>query len=160
MLLVLNLPLVGMWVKVLRIPRPYLYAGILSFAALGAYALHFNVFDTLILLVVGLVGFLMRRYGYPVAPMVVGGILGPMAEEQLRKSMAISQGDLLYLVHSPFAIVAYGTLAAIIGLGIWLKRRKARLEATPTLVPTGAITAVDEREVERSRAEQRPSLEE
>ena len=150
MLLVLNLPLVGMWVKVLRIPRPYLYAGILSFAALGAYALHFNVFDTLILLVVGLVGFLMRRYGYPVAPMVVGGILGPMAEEQLRKSMAISQGDLLYLVHSPFAIVAYGTLAVIIGLGIWLKRRKARLEATPTLVPTGAIAAVDEREAEKS----------
>jgi putative tricarboxylic transport membrane protein len=149
MLLVLNLPLVGMWVKVLRIPRPYLYAGILSFAALGAYALHFNVFDTLILLVVGLVGFLMRRYGYPVAPMVVGGILGPMAEEQLRKSMAISQGDLLYLVHSPFAIVAYGTLAVIIGLGIWLKRRKTRLEATPTLVPTGAIAAVDEREPEK-----------
>ena len=136
MLLVLNLPLVGMWVKVLRIPRPYLYAGILSFAALGAYALHFNVFDTLILLVIGLVGFLMRRYGYPVAPMVVGGILGPMAEEQLRKSMAISQGDLAYLVHSPFAIVAYGTLAVIIVVGIWLKRRKARLEASvPELVP-------------------------
>ena len=86
--------------------------------------------DTLSLLVIGLIGFLMRRYGYPVAPMVVGGILGPMAEEQLRKSMAISQGDLSYLVHSPFAIIAYSTLAVIVGLGIWLKRRKARLEAS------------------------------
>jgi putative tricarboxylic transport membrane protein len=143
LLLVLNLPLVGMWVKVLRIPRPYLYAGILAFAGLGAYALHFNVFDTLTLLVVGVVGFLMRRYGYPVAPMVVGGILGPMAEEQLRKSMAISQGDLAYLVHSPFAIAAYGTLALIVVTGIWLKHRKARLEASPTLVPTAAIAAID-----------------
>ncbi|HEY9365186.1 MAG TPA: tripartite tricarboxylate transporter permease [Agromyces sp.] len=150
MLLVLNLPLVGMWVKVLRIPRPYLYAGILAFAGLGAYALHFNVFDTVTLLVVGLVGFFMRRYGYPVAPMVVGGILGPMAEEQLRKSMAISQGDLAYLVHSPFAIVAYSTLAVIIVLGVWLKRRKAKLEATPTLVPTAAIAAIDDREHETS----------
>jgi putative tricarboxylic transport membrane protein len=143
LLLVLNLPLVGMWVKVLRIPRPYLYAGILAFAGLGAYALHFNVFDTLTLLVVGVVGFLMRRYGYPVAPMVVGGILGPMAEEQLRKSMAISQGDPAYLVHSPFAIAAYGALALIVVTGIWLKRRKARLEASPTLVPTGAVAAID-----------------
>jgi len=53
-----------------------------------------------------------------------------MAEEQLRKSMAISQGDLAYLVHSPFAIIAYSTLAVIIALGMWLKRRKARLEAS------------------------------
>jgi putative tricarboxylic transport membrane protein len=128
---------------VLRIPRPYLYAGIMAFAGLGAYALHFNVFDTLTLLVVGVVGFLMRRYGYPVAPMVVGGILGPMAEEQLRKSMAISQGDLAYLVHSPFAVAAYVTLAVIVVTGIWLKRRKARLEASPTLVATAAIAAVD-----------------
>jgi putative tricarboxylic transport membrane protein len=75
--------------------------------------------------------------------MVVGGILGPMAEEQLRKSMAISQGDPAYLVHSPFAIAAYGALALIVVTGIWLKRRKARLEASPTLVPTGAVAAID-----------------
>ncbi|MGW4927557.1 tripartite tricarboxylate transporter permease [Agromyces sp. NPDC004153] len=144
LLLVLNLPLVGMWVKVLRIPRPYLYAGILAFAGLGAYALHFNVVDVLILLVIGVVGFLMRRYGYPIAPMVVGGILGPMAEEQLRKAMAISQGDVAYLVHSPFAIAAYATLAVIITTGLWLKRRRARLEASPKLVATSAIAAIED----------------
>jgi putative tricarboxylic transport membrane protein len=130
MLLVLNLPLVGMWVRVLQIPRHYLYAGILTFAAMGAFAVNFIAADVMILLVIGVIGFFMRRYGYPVAPMVVGGILGPMAEEQLRKSMAISQGDLSYLVHSPFAITAYTTLALIVGLGMWLKRRKARLEAS------------------------------
>ena len=151
LLIVLNLPLVGMWVKVLQIPRPYLYAGILAFAGLGAYALRFNIIDILILLIIGVVGFLMRRYGYPVSPMVVGGILGPMAEEQLRKAMAISQGDILYLVQSPFAIVAYGALAVIIVTGVWLKRRRARIEAAPKLVPTSAIPAVTEEDETASR---------
>lgn len=138
MLLVLNLPLIGMWVKVLQIPRPYLYAGILTFAGLGAYALHFNIVDILTLFVVGLIGFFMRRYGYPVAPMVVGGILGPMAEEQLRKAMAISQGNIVYLVHSPFSWITYGALAVIIILGVWLKHRRARYESTP-LMSTEAV---------------------
>jgi putative tricarboxylic transport membrane protein len=67
-----------------------------------------------------------------------------MAEEQLRKAMAISQGDILYLVHSPFAIVAYSALAVIIATGLWLKRRKAKIEAAPKLVPTSAISAIEE----------------
>ncbi|WP_141881126.1 tripartite tricarboxylate transporter permease [Homoserinimonas aerilata] len=129
MLLVLNLPLVGIWVKVLQIPRPYLYAGILLFAALGAYATKFNHLDVLILLAVGVVGFLMRRFGYPVAPMVIGGILGPMAETQLRKTLAISQGDLSALVTSPFAAAAYAILLVLLLLGLWLKRRQARVES-------------------------------
>lgn len=129
MLLILNLPLVGMWVKVLQIPRHYLYAGILVFAGLGAYALNFTVFDVGAILVIGLIGFMMRRHGYPVAPMVVGSILGPMAEEQLRKAMAISQGDASYLVQSPFAIATYSALALIVLLGLWLKRRQRRLES-------------------------------
>lgn len=128
MLLALNLPLVGMWVKVLQIPRPYLYAGILMFAALGAFAMNFNPLDVVILLVIGIVGFVMRRYGYPVAPMVVGGILGPIAETQLRKTLAISQGDLTALVTSPFAASAYLALIVLIGLALWLRRRKARME--------------------------------
>ena len=128
MLLVLNLPLVGIWVKVLQVPRPYLYAGIMLFAALGSFAMNFNYLDVLILLVIGLVGFLMRRYGYPVAPMVIGGILGPMAETQLRKTLAISQGDLTALVTSPFSAVAYVALAVLLVVGLWLKRRQAQVE--------------------------------
>ncbi|GAA1227136.1 tripartite tricarboxylate transporter permease [Rhodoglobus aureus] len=131
MLLVLNLPLVGIWVKVLQVPRPYLYSGILLFAALGAFAMNFNYLDVLILLVVGLVGFLMRRFGYPVAPMVIGGILGPMAETQLRKALAISQGDLSALVTSPFAAVAYVSLVAFLALGLFLKHRQLRMESEP-----------------------------
>jgi putative tricarboxylic transport membrane protein len=128
MLLVLNLPLVGMWVKVLQIPRPYLYAGIIMFAALGAFSVSFNVVDVVVLLIVGIVGFLMRRYGYPVAPMVIGGILGPMAETQLRKALAISQGDLTTLVASPFSVIAYASLLLLLVAGLWLRRREQRMD--------------------------------
>jgi putative tricarboxylic transport membrane protein len=124
MLVVLNLPLVGMWVRVLRIPRHYLYAGIILFGALGSYALNFSPVDVLLLVLIGLAGFFMRRYGYPVAPLVVGMILGPMAEDRLRRSLAISQGDLSYLVTSPFAATAYIAIVVLVAVGIWLKRRE------------------------------------
>jgi putative tricarboxylic transport membrane protein len=124
MLVVLNLPLVGMWVRVLRIPRHYLYAGIILFGALGSYALNFSPVDVLLLVLIGLAGFFMRRYGYPVAPLVVGMILGPMAEDRLRRSLAISQGDLSYLVTSPFAATAYAAIVVLLAVGIWLKRRE------------------------------------
>jgi len=85
-------------VKLLQIPRPYLYAGILLFAAFGAYALNFAVVDILILLIIGVLGYFLRRYGFPVAPLVVGMILGPMGEEQLRRALQLSQGDLTTLI--------------------------------------------------------------
>src|SRR3990170_2972381 len=107
MLLVLNLPLVGIWVKLLQIPRPYLYAGILTFAALGAFAVNFSTVDIVILLVIGVLGYFLRRFGYPIAPLVIGLILGPMAEAQLRRALQLSQGDLTALVTSPFAAVCY-----------------------------------------------------
>ncbi|WP_116951035.1 tripartite tricarboxylate transporter permease [Jiangella endophytica] len=127
MLLVFNLPLVGLWVKVLQIPRHYLYAGILTFAALGSYALNFSPVDLLLLLGIGLAGFFMRRHGYPAAPLVVGMILGPMAEEQVRRTLAISQGDLSALVTSPFAAVAYGLLLVLLVLALWARQRERRL---------------------------------
>ncbi|MDQ2588893.1 tripartite tricarboxylate transporter permease [Saccharothrix yanglingensis] len=133
MLLVLNLPLVKIWVKVLQIPRPYLYAGILLFAALGTYAVNFVVDDLVVLLIIGLVGFFMRRHGYPVAPLVVGLILGPMAEEQVRRTLQISEGDLSALVTSPFAAVAYSILALVLVLATVLRLRRRR-----TPVTTGA----------------------
>ncbi|SDU67980.1 tripartite tricarboxylate transporter permease [Jiangella alkaliphila] len=127
MLLVFNLPLVGLWVKVLQIPRHYLYAGILTFAALGSYALNFSPVDLLLLLGIGVAGFFMRRHGYPAAPLVVGMILGPMAEEQVRRTLAISQGDLSALVTSPFAAAAYALLLVLLGLALWAKQRERRL---------------------------------
>ena len=129
MLLILNLPLVGIWVKILQIPRPYLYAGILVFAGLGAFSLNFTPVDVGILLVVGVLGFFMRRYGYPIAPMVVGLILGPIFENQLRRSLAISQGDPTALIASPIAATIYISLIVIFALSYWMKRRQRVMES-------------------------------
>ncbi len=128
MLLVLNLPLVGIWVKLLQIPRPYLYAGILTFAALGAYATNFSVVDIGILLGIGVLGYFLRRFGYPIAPLVIGLILGPMAEAQLRRALQLSQGDLSALFTRPFAAVCYIALIVLVAGGLWLKHRQARVE--------------------------------
>jgi putative tricarboxylic transport membrane protein len=127
-LLVLNLPLVGMWVKLLEIPRPLLYAGILVFATLGAYGLRNSWFDLALLYIVGLIGFLMRRYDIPVAPVLVGMILGPLAEQQFRRALAISQGDLSIFVTQPIAATVLAiTALVLIGPPIWRRasiRRK------------------------------------
>jgi len=104
MLVILNLPLVGLWVQLLKIPTPWLYAGILMFAAMGSIATKGSVAELLMLMVFGFLGFMMRRHDYPVAPMVVGLILGPMAESQLRRALQISIGDPMVLVQSPIAV--------------------------------------------------------
>jgi putative tricarboxylic transport membrane protein len=114
LLVILNLPLVGVWVQLLKIPTPWLYAGILVFAAMGSIATKGSVAELLMLLVFGVIGFMMRRYGYPVAPMVVGLILGPMAESQFRRALQISLGDPMVLVQSPIA----ATLLAIAALAL------------------------------------------
>jgi putative tricarboxylic transport membrane protein len=111
MLLVLNLPLVGLWVKLLQIPRPQLYAGILVFATMGVYGMRQSSFDVFLLYAIGLAGFLMRRYGFPTAPVIVGMILGPLAEEQMRRSLSISQGD-------PRIFVTHGISALLLGLTV------------------------------------------
>jgi putative tricarboxylic transport membrane protein len=125
LLLVLNLPLVGIWVKVLAIPRPLLYAGILVFATLGAYSLHQSVVDLLTLYVFGLLGFVMRRWDIPVAPAVIGLILGPLAETQFRRALAISQGDLSVFITQPIAasVLAVSALLLLVPLFFRQSRR-------------------------------------
>ncbi len=110
LLLILNLPLVGIWVKLLRIPRPLLYAGILVFATLGTYGIRNDWFDLLLLYIIGVVGFFMRRYDFPVAPTIVGMILGPLAEQNLRRALSISRGDFSIFVTKPIC----ATILAII----------------------------------------------
>jgi putative tricarboxylic transport membrane protein len=118
LLLVLNLPLAPLWAKLLRIPRPYLYAGILFFASMGAYAVNGSSFDLVLLLALGLIGFGMRRFGLPVLPLIVGVILGPRVEEQGRRALQLSSGDVKGMFGgtdivtgafklSPVAIAAY-----------------------------------------------------
>ncbi|GII96672.1 tripartite tricarboxylate transporter permease [Sinosporangium siamense] len=125
MLLVLNLPLAPAWAKLLQIPRPYLYAGILFFASMGAYAVNAQPLDLLLLAVLGLLGFGMRRFGLPVLPLIVGVILGPRAELQGRRSLQLTGGELSGLIGGPVSITIYVIIALVLA---WpLLRRTARL---------------------------------
>ncbi|MCR1782152.1 tripartite tricarboxylate transporter permease [Nocardioides carbamazepini] len=114
LLLVLNLPMAPLWARLLRIPRPYLYAGILFFASLGAYSVNFQAFDLALLLVLGILGFFMRRFGIPVLPLIIGVILGPKLEEQLTTALKISQGDVSTLWSEPVAVVVYAVMALLL----------------------------------------------
>lgn len=107
LLLILNLPLVRFWVKLLNIPRPYLFAGIVTFALLGAYAINTSIFDVQVAIVIGLVGFLFRRFGMPITPLILGLILGPNLELQFRRALQISGGDYSTLIASPLSKILY-----------------------------------------------------
>ena len=123
MLLVLNLPMIGLWVRLLTIPSHWLYPGILVFATLGTIGANPSAFELGVLLVFGLMGYGMRRFGYPLAPVVVGLILGPMAEQQLRRALAISQGDPMVLVQSPISIVLLLLAAVAVIVPVVLRAR-------------------------------------
>ena len=116
MLLVLNLPLVGLWVKLLKIPKPYLYAGILIFATVGVYGMRQSAFDLFLLYAIGVLGVVMRRFDFPTAPVVVGMILGPLAEAQLRNAMSIGEGSAMVFVQRPVSLVLIGVVVAVLVL--------------------------------------------
>jgi putative tricarboxylic transport membrane protein len=113
MLLVLNLPLVGLWVKILSIPAPLLYGGILVFATIGTYGISQSPIDLILLYLIGGIGYLMRRYDFPTAPVIIGMILGPLAEQEFRRAMGISQGDPTVFLTHPLsaALLALAALA-------------------------------------------------
>jgi len=129
MLLVLNLPMVGLWVKLLKIPKPQLYAGILIFATVGAYGMRQSAFDLFLLYAIGVLGVLMRRFDFPTAPVVVGMILGPLAEAQLRNAMSIGEGSAAVFFQRPMSIVLIVIVLAVLILPRLAKRigdRRAR----------------------------------
>lgn len=129
LLLVLNLPLIGLWVKVLSIPKPQLYAGILVFATMGAFSLHQSVVDLVILYTFGVLGYGMRRCGFPVAPCVIGLILGPLAETQLRRALSISQGDWSVFFTHPISATVLALTALLLVAPLVLRRMRRRAAA-------------------------------
>jgi putative tricarboxylic transport membrane protein len=132
MLVVLNLPLVGLWARILKIPTPQLYAGILVFATIGTYGISNSVVDLVILYTLGIIAMFMRRFDFPTAPVVIGMILGPMAEQAMRQALTISQGDWSTFVTRPVSVCILAlAVAALAGPRLWgLVSR--RLERTPT----------------------------
>jgi putative tricarboxylic transport membrane protein len=130
MLLVLNLPLVGLWVRLLSIPQPLLYGGILVFSTLGVYSLSNSTFDLMLLFVIGIMGFIMRCYDFPVAPCIIGLILGPLAEAQFRRAMSISQGDAMVLLTHPISaallLMALAVLIVPIVVRVLTRKQETR----------------------------------
>uniref|UniRef100_UPI003F84F8C4 tripartite tricarboxylate transporter permease n=1 Tax=Actinosynnema sp. TaxID=1872144 RepID=UPI003F84F8C4 len=118
-LLILNLPFAPLWAKLLRVPRHYLYSGITVFAVLGVYATSSKILDLVLVLAIGLLGFAMRRYGLPVAPVLIGVILGPLAETEFRRALAVSGGDASIFVSHPIPIALYSVLlVALVLVGV------------------------------------------
>jgi putative tricarboxylic transport membrane protein len=104
-LLILNLPLVGAFVKLLSIPTSLLFSGVLAFVVLGAYALTFNIFPMLLLLVFGVLGYFMQEYDFPLAPAVLALVLEPLLETNLRRALDITGGDMSTFVTRPASLV-------------------------------------------------------
>ena len=125
MLLVLNLPLVGLWVKLLKIPRPPLYAGILIFATVGVYGMRQSSFDLFLMFGIGMLGVVMRRYDFPTAPVIVGMILGPLAEAQMRNALSIGEGKWGVFIERPMSASLLAVVVAVLVLPRLLKLVRA-----------------------------------
>jgi TctA family transporter len=127
MLIVLNLPLVGMWVKLLKVPYRFLYPAILAFCCIGIYSINNNVFDVYVTAAFGVAGYVFMRCGMEAAPLLLGLILGPMMEENLRRALLLSRGDFSTLVTRPLSaslLVATVFLLAIVALPSFSKKRE------------------------------------
>jgi TctA family transporter len=103
MLVILNLPLIGIWVKLLMVPYKYLYLMILVFCCMGVYSVNNNPFDVFVMVGFGLLGCVVRELGGEPAPLIMGMVLGPMMEEFLRRSMQLSRGDPLIFIERPIS---------------------------------------------------------
>jgi len=135
MLLVLNLPMIAIWVKLLQIPAPLLYAGILVFATIGTYGITQSPVDLILLYLIGGAGYLMRRYDFPVAPVIIGMILGPLAEQNFRQAMTISAGDWTVFFTRPLS----ATILALAALALFgPKLYQLALRPKPDHVPGDA----------------------
>jgi len=129
MLVVLNLPLIGMWVKLLTVPYRYLFPSILVFMAIGVFSLSNNPFDVLVMAVFGIVGYVCAKLECEPAPMILGFILGPLMEENLRRAMLLSRGDPTVFFTKPisavFMIASVVLLVAVALPAIRKKREEA-----------------------------------
>jgi putative tricarboxylic transport membrane protein len=133
MLVILNLPLIGVWVKMLTAPYRLLYPAILLFCCIGLYAIHNDAVDVLIGAAFGFLGYFFARLGCELAPLLLGFILGPLIEENLRRTLLISLGDPTIFVQRPislaFLLLTVALIAMLAAPGIQSLRKKAFIES-------------------------------
>ncbi|MBB5785501.1 tripartite tricarboxylate transporter permease [Jiangella mangrovi] len=122
LLFVINIPMIRLWVKILKIPAPFLFSGILVFATLGVYSIRNSYIDLLMVYAIGAIGLLMRRYDFPIAPAILGVILGPLVETQFRRALELGDGDFLVFLQRPFSAIVLGLAAVMIVLPLVSRR--------------------------------------
>jgi putative tricarboxylic transport membrane protein len=124
MLLALNLPMVGIFVNVLRVPYSFLYPSIIMFCVVGVYAVNGSVVDVWIALIMGALGYILRKLGFETAPIVLGAILAPMIELALRQSLAMSDGQYMIFISRPISgtLLAFGAALLLLNLVSWMVR--------------------------------------
>ena len=124
MLLILNLPLIGLWVQVLRVPYYLLYPLILLFCLIGSYSLDNRVGDVIIMLIFGVAGYLMKKFRYEGAPLVLALVLGRMLESNFRQSLILARGDFSIFVSRPISLAFLAVAALLLIIPVFTQRKK------------------------------------
>jgi putative tricarboxylic transport membrane protein len=134
MLLVLNLPLIGLWVQVLKVPYRFLFPLILLFCIIGVYSIGSSIFDIYVMIAFGVLGYLMRKLGYEPAPLVLAFVLGPMMENNLRKALILSDGSFRIFFERPISLaclaIALALLASAVLPALRARRQRIALETS------------------------------
>ncbi len=134
LLVLLNVPLIGIWVKMLAIPYKYLYPSAMFFVCIGVYAANNDFFQVGEVVVIGLFGYTLLRLGFHPAPILLGFVLGPRFEENFRRAMLISRGDIGVFVERPISAVFVGMCALLIGSQIYLRMRGSKTGLVPPVL--------------------------
>jgi TctA family transporter len=126
MLLILNIPLIGLWVKVLAVPYHFLYPTIIMFVCIGVFSVQNAAFDVWLVVVFGILGYFMRLLDFPAAPLILGFVLGPMMEEQFRRAMILAHGDMSTFIYHPISGTILGITLALLLLPVWSGIRRSQ----------------------------------
>jgi putative tricarboxylic transport membrane protein len=126
MLIVLNLPLVGLWVRLLRVPYRMLFPAILMFCCVGVYSVQSSTFDIVLVAVFGVVGYVFRKLECDALPLMLGFVLGPMLEEHFRRAMVLSKGNPAFFIERPVSAVMLAMAAGMLLLvaSSWVRRQR------------------------------------
>jgi TctA family transporter len=141
LLVILNVPMIAVWVKLLTIPYRYLYPSALFFICIGVYAANNDMFQVTETLVIGVFGYVLLQLGFHPAPILLGFVLGPRFEENFRRAMLISRGDLRVFIERPIAAVFVGLCLLLILGQIYFRVRPSKRGAAAAALPetTGEI---------------------
>ncbi|MGY9012149.1 MAG: tripartite tricarboxylate transporter permease, partial [Rhodobacterales bacterium] len=131
-LLILNLPMIGIWVRLLQIPYRLLFPAIITLICIGVFAVGNSSFHVLQVVVFGIIGYGMRLVRLEPAPVLLGFVLGPMVEENFRRALQLSRGDLMTFVERPVSCLMLTFAALIIGYSLWISRKSAVQKRTPS----------------------------